>query len=151
MYEHHVRLETETATSTTPPKHSVVRPEVDRAAEERAAAEHGGDVPEALGREHVRGGRDLELRRHRRAVERPQVELVPARRRVEEDAPVRDQLGVVVVLHEVGDARARVLDLLVAVAERREHDRAVRLERVLAVRPDEDAGDAGWRRAYIRL
>jgi hypothetical protein len=125
--------------------HRSIEPSSKRPLEHRAGIEDlRRGVPQPTGREHIRSVRHLEHRRHRGTIKVPQVELVPARLVIVEDAPGRDQLGVVELLHEVGDALrvAGGLDLLVAVTEGLEDDGAVGLDVVEAVRPDEDAGDA---------
>ena len=101
----------------------------------------GRDIPEGLRGEHARLSRDLKLGRHRCAVEPKQMQLVPVRG-VREDAPGGVVLRLVVELDEVGHRRAGVLDLLEPVPEGCHCDRAVGVEGVAAVRPDDDADDA---------
>ena len=66
-----------------------------------------------------------------------------------EDLPAAVQLGVVVSLDKVREGGAWVLDLLVAITERGESDRPVRVECIRAVMPVEDASDTGRRGACI--
>jgi hypothetical protein len=105
-------------------------------------------VPEALSRQHVRRAAQLELRRERRSSRVEHVELVPARGGVEEDPPLLVELRLVVNLDEVRLARARVLDLLEAVAEAVERHGAVPEELKGPVHETGDALDASWLGAW---
>jgi hypothetical protein len=98
-------------------------------------------VAELLGRQHVRGGADLELGCHGGTVEREEVELV-AILRVLEDTPGADEFGIVVLLNKVRHGRTRILDLLVAVTERRKDNAAIGLEGIGTVGPNQDTSDA---------
>lgn len=98
-------------------------------------------VTELLGGQHVRGDVDLEHRCHGGTIEREEVELV-AVLGILEDTPGADELGLVILLHEVGHCDTGVLDLLVAVAERCENNAPIGLHGVGAVSPNQDTSDA---------
>ena len=74
------------------------------------------------------------------AVEAEQMKLRPVCR-IHEDTPLRIHLCVIVLLDEVRDGGARVLDLLVAIRQRVENDRTVGDKSIFPMMPIHDTRD----------